>query len=412
MPDTDVPRDEIDGAGSRIVQLDRTTGLVRTISGAGQATALVLVRDGGRTAGVVTVDSDSEPASAPRVLALPPAPRRAWDEGAGASLGASVVLCTTGDCELLRSAVEALLAQTHPDFELIVVDNAPATGRTRAALAGLEDARLRIVEQAVPGLSWARNTGVAAARRPVIAFTDDDALVDPGWLVALLDPLASDPDRVIGATTGMVLPAELRYRAQRWFESRGGFPKDDVPRVWTIGPAPRSVRRFGAPGEGGPLYPVTTARVGAGVSMAYRAEALADAGDFDVRLGAGTPTRGGEDLDMFARLLRTGRVIVHTPDAVLHHRHRRTAAGLDAQIRGNGSGMSALIVKSVLERPATLLVLAGRVPGVAARLRPDSERVAGSDDDTPGSLTRSEIRGFLEGPWCYARAARAAKGLR
>ena len=70
MPDTDVPRDEIDGAGSRIVQLDRTTGLVRTISGAGQATALVLVRDGGRTAGVVTVDSDSEPASAPRVCLL------------------------------------------------------------------------------------------------------------------------------------------------------------------------------------------------------------------------------------------------------------------------------------------------------------------------------------------------------
>ncbi|MFC2641777.1 MAG: hypothetical protein ACFN04_09510 [Propionibacterium acidifaciens] len=55
MPGADAPPGEIDGAGSRIVQVDRTTGLVRTISGAGQATALVLVRDGGRTAGVVTV---------------------------------------------------------------------------------------------------------------------------------------------------------------------------------------------------------------------------------------------------------------------------------------------------------------------------------------------------------------------
>ena len=83
MPGADAPPGEIDGAGSRIVQVDRTTGLVRTISGAGQATALVLVRDGGRTAGVVTVGSGSEPATAPQVRALPPAPERAWDEGAG-----------------------------------------------------------------------------------------------------------------------------------------------------------------------------------------------------------------------------------------------------------------------------------------------------------------------------------------
>lgn len=412
MAAADEQLDEIDEAGSRIVQLDRATGAVRTVSDFGQASALVLVRDGARTAGVVTVAHDRGVAAAPQVQALPRAAERAWDEGAGAALGASVVLCTTGGCDLLRPAVEALLGQTHPDFELIVVDNAPAAGRTRRALEGIEDARMRIVEQPVPGLSRARNTGVAAARRPFIAFTDDDALVDPGWLVALLDPFASDPGRVIGATTGVALPAELRYRAQRWFESRGGFPKDGAPRVWAVGPVPRAVRRFGALGEGGPLYPMTTARVGAGVCMAYRAETLAGAGRFDVSLGAGTPTRGGEDLDMFARVLRAGWVIVHTPDAVLHHRHRRDVAGLDAQIRGNGSGMAALLVKSVLERPGTLLALAGRVPGVVARLRPGSDRVAGSDKDTPGFLTRSEIMGFLEGPGRYARSAWSARRSR
>lgn len=403
---------ELDEAGSRIVELDRSTGELRTVSDHGQATTLVLVRDRGRTAGAVTVASGQDIISAPAVRALPAAGPRAWTEGAGARLGASVVLCTTGGCELLRPAVLALLAQTHPDLELVVVDNAPATGRTRRALAGIEDPRMRIVEETVPGLSRARNTGVEASRRPVVAFTDDDAVVDPDWLVALLDPLASDPEGRIGATTGVAMPAELRYRAQRWFESRGGFPKDDVPRVWADGPVPSSLRAFGAPGEGGPLYPVTTARVGAGVCMAFRRRALAEVGRFDVSLGAGTPTRGGEDLDMFARVLRHGWVIVHTPDAVLYHRHRRDPAGLDTQVRGNGSGTAALLTKSVLERPATLLLLAGRVPGVAARLRPGSDRVSGSDEDTPGGLTGSEIKGFLEGPVLYARSAWAARRSR
>ncbi|SPF68069.1 Glycosyl transferase family 2 [Propionibacterium ruminifibrarum] len=404
---------EIDEAGSRIVQWDRSTGRLRVVSDFGQATTLVLVRDGARTVGAVTIATGQDIATAPEVRALPPAADRAWKEGAGAGLSASVVLCTTGDCDLLHPAVEALLAQTHPDFELVVVDNAPASGRVRRVLGDVEDARMRIIEQPARGLSHARNAGAAAASRPFIAFTDDDAIVDPGWLVALLDPFAADPDRVIGATTGMVLPAELRYRAQRWFESRGGFPKDDVPRVWmACRPAPRPVRDFGAPGEGGPLYPVTTARVGAGVCMAYRAEALAGAGSFDVALGAGTPTRGGEDLDMFARVLRAGWAIVHTPDAVLHHRHRRDEAGLDTQVRGNGSGTAALLTKSVLEHPSTLLTLAGRLPAVAARVRPGSDRVAGTDDDTPGSLTRSEIKGFLEGPVLYARSAWSARRAR
>ncbi|RLP09034.1 glycosyltransferase [Propionibacterium australiense] len=382
------------------------------ISDFGQATTLVLVRDGTRTAGAVTIATGQDITTAPEVRTLPAAPDRGWREGAGAGLPASVVLCTTGGCDLLRPAVEAVLAQTHPDFELIVVDNAPSTGRVTQALGDVEDSRLRIVEQPVKGLSQARNAGVVAATRPFIAFTDDDAIVDAGWLVALLDPFAADSGHIIGATTGVVLPAELRYRAQRWFESRGGFPKDDAPHVWASGPIPRPVRDFGAPGEGGPLYPVTTARVGAGVCMAYRAEALAEAGRFDVALGAGTPTRGGEDLDMFARVLRAGWVIVHTPDAVLHHRHRRDEAGLDTQIRGNGSGMAALLTKSVLERPSTLLTLARRLPAVAARLRPGSARVAGADDDTPGSLTRSEVKGFLEGPVLYARSAWSARQTR
>lgn len=365
--------------------------------------ALVLLRHCGRSADLL----DCRPAAAleQTLRKLPPlfTPARGWEEGAGAHLSATVIMCTTGASPYLRGAVEAVLAQKHDAFDLCVVDNAPATGATRQALAGLTDPRLRIITAARPGLSRARNRGVLAATGEIIAFTDDDAFVDPLWLRALCDPFASDPQGRIGATTGIVLPAELAHRTQRWFEARGGFPKDLTPRVWSLREEP-SLAAFGEAGEGGPLYPVTTARVGAGVCMAFRAKVVREVGPFDPALGAGTLTRGGEDLDMFARVLRAGYAIIHTPDALVHHVHRSDEAGLERQIRGNGSGMAALITKTVCQQPSALFVLASRVAAVARRIAPGSERVVGSDPDVPASLTREEIRGFLEGPMLYMRA--------
>ena len=135
--------------------------------------------------------------------------------------------------------------------------------------------------------------------------------------------------------------------------------------------------------------------------MAMRRDVLMEVGPFDPALGAGTSTRGGEDLDMFARILATGDVIVHTPDALVHHRHRVDEAGLDKQIRGNGSGMAALLTKAIIAKPSVLGTLATRVPGVLNRVKPGGARVAGTDEDVPGSLTKSEIKGFLEGPFLY-----------
>ena len=92
---------------------------------------------------------------------------------------------------------------------------------------------------------------------------------------------------------------------------------------------------------------------------------------------------------MFARILATGDVIVHTPDALVHHRHRVDEAGLDKQIRGNGSGMAALLTKAIIAKPSVLGTLATRVPGVLNRVKPGGARVAGTDED---ALLRTAIR--------------------
>ena len=339
-----------------IWHVDRTARVSQLISGdPSDPRALVLVRDNGRNSAFVEIEGTDHPETDPRVLEVEPAPARGWEEGAGAEVDATVVMCTVGSCDMLEDAVRAILAQDHQRFTLVVVDNAPHTGLTREKLAGIDDTRLSIVSASRPGLSRARNRGVLAARGEVIVFTDDDAIVDPHWLTAMIDPFTASP--YVAATTGIALPLEL--------------------------------------------FPITTARVGAGVCMAMRRDVLMEVGPFDPALGAGTSTRGGEDLDMFARILATGDVIVHTPDALVHHRHRVDEAGLDKQIRGNGSGMAALLTKAIIAKPSVLGTLATRVPGVLNRVKPGGARVAGTDEDVPGSLTKSEIKGFLEGPFLY-----------
>ena len=63
--------------------------------------------------------------------------------------------------------------------------------------------------------------------------------------------------------------------------------------------------------------------------------------------------------------------------------------------------MAALLTKAIIAKPSVLGTLATRVPGVLNRVKPGGARVAGTDEDVPGSLTTSEIKGFLEGLFLY-----------
>lgn len=395
--------------------VDRSRRTLEVLSGdVSAAQASLLVVDGDTTCGYLEISAGDDLVERAIAATDTPVMERAWKNTDSSNIFASVVLCTVGKNPLLPRAVEAILAQTHTNFELIVVDNAPSTGAVPAALTGITDPRLRIVEQLRPGLSHARNKGVESSTGRYVAFTDDDAMVRPTWLVSMLDvfALAEATSLPVGAVTGPALPAELVHDSQRFFEARGGFPKTMVPTVWYTAGELGSLAQLGTPGEGGPLFPVTTARVGAGVSMAYDRTVLEQIGEFDTALGAGTATLGGEDLDAFARVLRAGYAIVTNPDAVVHHHHRPDLDGLHRQTYGDGTGMAALLTKSVITRPATVVTLASRVVRIAKRVSPNSERFAGSTPDVPSTLGKEEVRGFLRGPFLYARAVWDARRAR
>ncbi|WP_234286139.1 glycosyltransferase family A protein, partial [Streptomyces venezuelae] len=132
--------------------------------------------------------------------------------------------------EHLGGVLDSLLAQDHPDHELIVVDNAPRTTATHTLVTRGYAGRVRYVREDTPGLAVAHNTGLAAAEGTVVAFTDDDVIADPHWLTALTAPFAADPG--LGCVTGLILPARLSTPAQVLLESHGGFAKGFAPRLY------------------------------------------------------------------------------------------------------------------------------------------------------------------------------------
>ena len=328
------------------------------------------------------------------------------------ALLATVVICTLGADERLPKAAESVLAQTHAQMELIVVDNDPASGRVPAALRHVRDTRMRIVHEPRRGLSVARNAGLAAARGEIIAFTDDDAAADPSWLAALIAPF--DEHRDVTCTTGLVLPAELNTRPQLLFEEFGGFDKGFTRVVWSQRRSGRDLTALGRPGEGGTLFPYSCGVFGSGNNMAFRAGPLRERGGFDVALGAGSRARGGEDLDSFLAVILSGGVIVYEPRAVIHHHARSGMAELRRQMYGYGTGMSAVITKHLVARPASAVQIARRMPaGVRKLLAPGSSKNDRRTRHYPGSLARLELAGYLTGPLVYflSRHAARSRGL-
>ncbi len=311
------------------------------------------------------------------------AARRLRGEDEPARHDVTVVVCTRDRPQLLDGCLAALSLQHRAPSEIVVVDNASAGDETRRVA---ERWGARCVVEPAPGLDRARNTGLAEARTELVAFTDDDARPEPGWLGALVEPFAA-PD--VHAVTGLVLPAELRTPAQVLFEDvYGGMGKGLRLRVHT-----ERMRR---------AY-VRPERVGVGCNMAFRRAALLRLGGFDTALDVGTRTGGGGDLDVFERFLEGTAGVVYVPGAVVRHLHRAEMDGLRRQLFDNGRGYGAMLAaayirgdrarrRAVLRRSASWLV-----NWQAARLARSMVGRGG----LPPRLVAAEVAGAPLGPSLY-----------
>ncbi|GAA0290272.1 glycosyltransferase [Kineococcus aurantiacus] len=317
----------------------------------------------------------------------------------------ATVVCTLGARPGLRDLVVDLLAQELPhraEHQVVVVDNDPASGAVRAQLGDLPG--VRVLAEPRRGLARARNRAVDDLDVDVIAFTDDDCAVAPGWLAALTAPLcgpAAHP--AVGCVTGLTVALDPASRAEELFEEFGSFTRGDHRCCWTPdGSTPPP--ELGEPGVRPSFFPYSGV-FGSGNNMAFTVDALRRIGGFPPSLGAGTAVGGGEDLFAFLRVLEVGLAVVYEPAAQVTHRHRDEMGALRAQVRSYGSGLAAMVLHHVVTRPAAAPELLRALPsGVRHLLDPGSAKNARRSDSFPRDLALAELLGVAEAPLLYARA--------
>jgi GT2 family glycosyltransferase len=366
--------------------------------------AWILVCEGGRPLGSVELALDGtsiEAAVLERELRAKLGDVRSSEPfGATPELArASVVVPTAlSRPDQLRRCVARLTELDHPNFEVIVVDN-------RREGAPVELPGARVVREPRPGISAARNRGLAEADGEIVAFTDDDVEVDRGWLRALGERFAREGG--LAAVTGLVVPAELETPAQIFFEQSGsGLDRGYEPLAFELDGRFR-IRRVASDGSERVHSLYKAGELGLGSNMAFRASVLRAMGGFDVALGTGTPTHGGEDLAMLMELIADGHRLGYEPSAIVHHTHRATLDDLERQIHGYGVGFTAMLTAITLRDPRHALGLAAVLPEWVRSLRnPGAGKHNHRSDAYPTGLGRAELRGMLAGPAAYLRARR------
>ncbi len=247
-------------------------------------------------------------------------------------VNASIIVCTRNRAESLARTLAAIIALDRTgvdDVELVVVDNG-STDATADVISRAQTCSpfpLVVLREERPGLSRARNRAIAAARHPVLLFTDDDCLPDPDWLTVTAAFFAEDPCQVIGGLA--VDPPGL-----------DGSPEAAFP----------SIRTAGRLCDVGALYGFAM-----GANLALGRAVIDRIGWFDERFGAGTRLRAAEDTDLIYRAFQAGIPVRFEPASRVLHDHRRSRQEIERIYRNYFIGEGALALKHLPRDGGALL---------------------------------------------------------
>ncbi|MCP4329726.1 MAG: glycosyltransferase family 2 protein [Alphaproteobacteria bacterium] len=133
----------------------------------------------------------------------------------------SIVMPAYNVADYIAEAIESVLAQTDPDWELFIIDDG-STDNLDAVLRAFTDARIRVVPQSHQGLSAARQNGLSRVRGEFVVVLDGDDRLRPDALAAFRRSFAAAVDiglvfgrRALCGQDGQVIGAPLRWRWRR-----------------------------------------------------------------------------------------------------------------------------------------------------------------------------------------------------
>lgn len=218
----------------------------------------------------------------------------------------TAIVCTYNRCQSLAKTLDSLAASTLPeavDWEVLVVDN-NSSDRTREVVEDFctRCNRFRYVFEPRQGKSHALNTAIRESRGDILAFTDDDVMVESTWLQNLTADLL---DGQWAGAGGRTLPASI-VTPPRWLALGGAHSNAHLLYAhFDLGDQPFQLDRS--------PY---------GANMAFRKEMFEKHGVFRTDLGpglGGEVPRFNEDTEFGRRLIKTGEKLRYEPSAVVYH---------------------------------------------------------------------------------------------
>lgn len=294
----------------------------------------------------------------------------------------TIVVPTRKRAADLERCLNALSRLTPPADEIIVVDSAPTT---EEAIEVAARCGARYIREPRIGASRARNRGARQASSDIIAYIDDDAVPDPGWLSPVLNEFA---DPAVALVVGKVSPPSADSAVAGLYEL-AGFSGQASRRMVVDRATP------------GWFEKVNFHPFGIAPNMAIRRAALDRWAGFDERLGPGTPVPGHEEQHAFLQLIELGWRLVYTPEALVTHPvPSRSADELRdrcfRRVQASAAYMTLLLVERPEYRRKVLRYVFSRLQRSAPASSPDGDAV---------SVSRLRLHlSRLKGPWFYLKS--------
>ena len=214
----------------------------------------------------------------------------------------SVVICTLNRPQYLETVVHSVKNQTlqKDKYEVLVIDNGSTEVNKEAIKRLQSEMGFKYIYEPRTGLSHARNRGVQEAGGDVVAFIDDDAEAEPGWLEGLLSSYRDDHIACVGGKSILKWPDG--FQRPKWLHRKlepflSGFD----------------------PGVNRELEVRGISHIPYGVNISFRRRILEK---YPFRTDLGRTDKGiygGEETELCLRLLKDGWKVIYNPSAVVHH---------------------------------------------------------------------------------------------
>jgi glycosyltransferase involved in cell wall biosynthesis len=208
------------------------------------------------------------------------------------------LICTRNRGQLASDAVSSVLANTHTNFELVVVDQSSNDDTAEALARHSSDRRLKYIRSSTVGKGAALSVGLSESTGSVVALTDDDCVVPPNWLETFDSIFAKYPK--VAVSFCIVEAAD--------HDPTLGFVPAYVPSGDRMSTTAHDARRVH----------------GLGAGMAIRRSVVERLGGIDTMLGPGSVFPSCEDRDIAIRALLAGYHVYDTTSTAVQHFGFRT----------------------------------------------------------------------------------------